>query len=143
MVLAGETEVLGKNLPRRRHFVHHKPHLPCPGADPGRRGGNPATNRFSYGGATSQLYITKPKICLLNPVSLQTSYLICLPVYKVCVTVSPDYGCISRKYVATSYDEQTHVLCNVSELFGTVLCLTGKIKLIYYIPNRPRGSVVG
>jgi hypothetical protein len=46
MVLAGETEVLGENLPRR-HFVHYKSRL----LDPGRRGGKPATNRFSYGAA--------------------------------------------------------------------------------------------
>jgi hypothetical protein len=44
MVLVGEIEVLGENLPRRPD----KSHLP----DPGRRVGKqatPATNRFSYG----------------------------------------------------------------------------------------------
>jgi hypothetical protein len=51
-VLAGETEVLGENLPRR-HFVQHKSHLPGQDAKPGRRGEKPATNRFSYGAAKS------------------------------------------------------------------------------------------
>jgi hypothetical protein len=37
----------------RRHFVHHKSHLSDPGANPGRRGGKPATKRFSYGAACS------------------------------------------------------------------------------------------
>jgi hypothetical protein len=49
-ILAGKTEVLGEILPQR-HFVHHKSHFPDPGANPGRRGGMPATNRFSYGAA--------------------------------------------------------------------------------------------
>jgi hypothetical protein len=51
MVLVGEIEVLGENL-LRRHFVHHKSHLPDPGANPGRRSGKPATNRFRYGAAS-------------------------------------------------------------------------------------------
>jgi hypothetical protein len=49
--LAGETKVLEGNL-TQRHFLHHKSHLPDPGANPGRRGGKAATNRFNYGTAT-------------------------------------------------------------------------------------------
>jgi hypothetical protein len=46
--LAGESEVLGENLPQC-HFVRQKPHMFCSEANPGRRGGNPATNRLNYG----------------------------------------------------------------------------------------------
>jgi hypothetical protein len=53
-VLAGETEVVGENLPRR-HFVQHKSHLPDSDAKPVRRGGTPATNRFSYDAAYSSI----------------------------------------------------------------------------------------
>jgi hypothetical protein len=56
MVLAGKTEVLGENLPRR-HFVHHKSDLPDPDANPGRRCGKPATLTAS---AMARPLTTKP-----------------------------------------------------------------------------------
>jgi hypothetical protein len=49
-ILAGETEVLGENLPWH--------HLPDPGANPGHHGGKPVTNCFSYGAAHLECYIT-------------------------------------------------------------------------------------
>jgi hypothetical protein len=59
-----ETEVLWENLPRR-YSVHHKTHLPDPGANPGRCGGKPATNRFNYGAARGYLCLTKTSVKLL------------------------------------------------------------------------------
>jgi hypothetical protein len=46
--LAGETEVLGENLPSATLSTTN-PTWPDPGLNPGRRGGKPATNRLSYG----------------------------------------------------------------------------------------------
>jgi hypothetical protein len=46
--LAGETEVLEENLPRR-HFD--------PGSNPGRHGGKPATNCLSYGATYYAVYV--------------------------------------------------------------------------------------
>jgi hypothetical protein len=48
--LAGETEVLGKNL-LQCQFVHNKSTWPKPGFNSDRRGGKPVTNRLSYGTA--------------------------------------------------------------------------------------------
>jgi hypothetical protein len=49
--LAGETEVLGENLPQRHFCPSQNPTWPDPGLNPGRRGGKPAINRLSYGAA--------------------------------------------------------------------------------------------
>jgi hypothetical protein len=48
--LAGETEVLGENLPQSTLSTTN-PTWPDLGSNPGRRGGKPATNRLSYGTA--------------------------------------------------------------------------------------------
>jgi hypothetical protein len=49
--LAGETEVLGENLPQHHFCPSQNPTLPDPVLNPGRRGGKPASNRLSYGAA--------------------------------------------------------------------------------------------
>jgi hypothetical protein len=55
--LAGETEVLGENLPQRHFCPSQNPTLPDPGLNPGRRRGKPATNRLSYGAADTELVV--------------------------------------------------------------------------------------
>jgi hypothetical protein len=55
--MAGETEVLGENLPQRQFCPSQNPTWPDPGLKLGRRGGKPATNRLSYGAAREPLYI--------------------------------------------------------------------------------------
>jgi hypothetical protein len=49
--LAGETKVLGENLPQRHFCPSQNPTWPDRGLNPGRRCGKPATNRLSYGAA--------------------------------------------------------------------------------------------
>jgi hypothetical protein len=55
--LAGETEVLGENLPQRHFCPSQNPTWPEPGLNPGRCGGKPATNRLSYGAAIACTYM--------------------------------------------------------------------------------------
>jgi hypothetical protein len=59
--LAGETEVLGENLPQR-YFVHHKSLLPDPGSNPDRLGGKPETNRLSYGATDTRLGTSNARV---------------------------------------------------------------------------------
>jgi hypothetical protein len=49
--LAGETEVLGENLPQRHFSPPQNSTWRDSGLNPGRRGGKPATNRLNYGAA--------------------------------------------------------------------------------------------
>jgi hypothetical protein len=58
--IAGETEVLGENLPQRHFFPPQIPHDQVRFRTPDRSGGKPATNRLSYGATSSSSY------CLFN-----------------------------------------------------------------------------
>jgi hypothetical protein len=68
--LAGETEVLGENLPQRHFCPSQNPTRPDPGLNPGRRGGKPATNRLSYGSA----YGTYIKLTRRHPTTFKVCH---------------------------------------------------------------------
>jgi hypothetical protein len=56
--LAGETEVLGENLPQRHFCPSQNPTWPYPTLNPGRRAGKPATNRLIWRGLPYYLALT-------------------------------------------------------------------------------------
>jgi hypothetical protein len=64
--LAGETEVLGENLPQRHFCPSQNPTLPDPVLNPDRRDGKPATNHLSYGAAVLSLSGIYLSICDLT-----------------------------------------------------------------------------
>jgi hypothetical protein len=59
--LAGETEVLGENLPQHHFCPSQNPTWPDSVLNQGRRGGKLATNRLSYGAALQVFLI----LCVL------------------------------------------------------------------------------
>jgi hypothetical protein len=63
--IAGETEVLGENLPQRYFIPPQIPHDQVRFRTPDRSGGKPATNRLSYGAALNVRYLSYP-VVLLN-----------------------------------------------------------------------------
>jgi hypothetical protein len=64
-IFAGETEVLGENLPSATLFTTN-PTWIDPGANPGLRGERPATNRLSHGTAFCYLFSLFVLIILLQ-----------------------------------------------------------------------------
>jgi hypothetical protein len=73
--LAGETVVLGENLPQRHFSPSQNPTWPDPGLNPGRRGGKPATNRLSYGAADFTLSVRHVRFQVLTVVAMKNAIL--------------------------------------------------------------------
>jgi hypothetical protein len=62
---AGETEVLGENLPQQHFCPSQDPARPDPGLNPGRRGGKPATNHLSYAAAEAWISVYSYSVFVL------------------------------------------------------------------------------
>jgi hypothetical protein len=70
--LAGETDVLGENLPQRHFCPSQNRTWRDPGWNPGRRGGKPATSLLSYG-AVSEILQVRFQITAMKLISNKVS----------------------------------------------------------------------
>jgi hypothetical protein len=75
--LAGETEILGENLPQRHFCSSQNPTWPDLGLNLGRRGGKPVINRLSYGAVLR--YVDEGEVVLNRVV---TGYESCVHQYQ-------------------------------------------------------------
>jgi hypothetical protein len=75
MIFAGETEVLGENLPSATLSITN-PTWIDPGANPGLRGERPATNRLSHGTAAKILFIINYNLVIMS--SNKNNIYVCL-----------------------------------------------------------------
>jgi hypothetical protein len=67
MIFAGETEVLGENLPSATLSTTNHTWID-PGANPGLRGERPATNRLSHGTARYFTYSSGLNLCYCDDI---------------------------------------------------------------------------
>jgi hypothetical protein len=76
--IAGETEVLGENLPQRHFLPPQIPHDQVQFRTPDRSGGEPATNRVSYGAALLRRLVAgfPPRWPVFDPMSSRMVFIV-------------------------------------------------------------------
>jgi hypothetical protein len=105
--LAGETEVLGENLPQRHFSPSQNPTWRGSGLNPGHRGGKPATNCLSYGVAISAIYLWLYNLafCLSEAPLSVTS--LCNPMIPDCHVTLPPPPAVCVRNIFCERPQQT------------------------------------